>query len=72
MMLHASAEFACLPPIDKIFTRIGTSDNIQSNSSTFHLEMKEMAHIVSNATQNSLVVIDVRFGGSMRESDDRV
>ena len=38
--------------------RIGTSDSILGNASTFYLEMQEMALIIANATPNSLIIID--------------
>lgn len=52
------AEHATLGPIDKIFTRIGASDDISSGRSTFMVEMTETAHILRQATAQSLVLID--------------
>lgn len=52
------AEYAHMPPVDKIFARIGTSDSILGNASTFYLEMQEMALIIQNATPDSLIIID--------------
>lgn len=49
---------AFLPILDKIFTRIGSSDNIVEGDSTFMVEMKEMAYILENATINSLILLD--------------
>ena len=43
---------------DKIFTRIGASDNLISDQSTFMVEMTEMANIVNNATEKSLLILD--------------
>ncbi len=43
---------------DKIFTRIGASDNLILDQSTFMVEMTEMADILNNATQNSLIILD--------------
>ncbi len=43
---------------DKIFTRIGASDDLSSGRSTFMVEMKEVAHIMDNFTQNSLIILD--------------
>ena len=43
---------------DKIFVRIGASDNLVSGQSTFMVEMSESAYIVKNATKNSFVVLD--------------
>ncbi len=45
-------------PIDKIFTRIGASDDLTSGRSTFMVEMSETANILHNATANSLVLMD--------------
>ncbi len=47
-----------LGPIDKIFTRIGASDDLASGRSTFMVEMTETAHILRQATAQSLVLID--------------
>lgn len=47
-----------IPLTDKIFTRIGASDNLISDQSTFMVEMTEVAYIIKNATQNSLVLLD--------------
>ena len=43
---------------DKIFTRVGASDNLILDQSTFMVEMTEMADILNNATENSLIVLD--------------
>ncbi len=45
-------------PIDRIFTRIGASDNLGRGQSTFMVEMEEVANILKNATQHSLVILD--------------
>ncbi len=44
--------------VDKIFTRIGASDNLARGQSTFMVEMTEMAEILKNATSRSLVILD--------------
>ncbi len=49
---------ACLGPIDKIFTRIGANDDLAGGRSTFMVEMSETAHILRQATPQSLVLID--------------
>ena len=49
--------FTC-GPIDKIFTRIGASDDLAGGRSTFMVEMSETANILHNATANSLVLMD--------------
>jgi DNA mismatch repair protein MutS len=55
---YVPAEAACVGPIDRIFTRIGASDDLASGRSTFMVEMTEMAHILRNATPLSLVLVD--------------
>lgn len=52
------AKSANLPIIDKIFTRIGASDDLVSGESTFMVEMKEATHALTNATENSLILFD--------------
>lgn len=52
------AHSARLGPIDRIFTRIGASDDLASGRSTFMVEMTETANILNNATPNSLVLLD--------------
>ena len=44
--------------VDKIFTRVGASDNLASGQSTFMVEMNEMANILNNATKKSLLILD--------------
>ena len=44
--------------VDKIFTRVGASDNITSGESTFLIEMHEAAHIANTATKKSLILLD--------------
>ncbi len=52
------AERAVIGPIDRIFTRIGASDDLAGGRSTFMVEMSEAANILHNATPHSLVLID--------------
>ncbi|WP_050846160.1 DNA mismatch repair protein MutS [Aggregatibacter actinomycetemcomitans] len=52
------ADSAVIGPIDRIFTRIGASDDLASGRSTFMVEMTEMANILHQATEKSLVLID--------------
>ncbi len=52
------AQRAVIGPIDRIFTRIGASDELASGRSTFMVEMTETANILHNATPNSLVLMD--------------
>lgn len=44
--------------VDRIFTRVGASDDIASGQSTFMLEMNEVSNILKNATKNSLIILD--------------
>ncbi len=44
--------------VDRIFTRIGASDNLSKGESTFMVEMKEVANILKNATDKSLIILD--------------
>ncbi|MCL2518043.1 MAG: DNA mismatch repair protein MutS, partial [Oscillospiraceae bacterium] len=44
--------------VDKIFTRVGASDDLASGQSTFMLEMNEVAYILKNATRRSLIIYD--------------
>lgn len=53
-----SASYAKLGTVDKIFTRVGASDDISAGQSTFMLEMVEVANILKNATKKSLVILD--------------
>ncbi len=52
------AKFAQWGYVDKIFTRVGASDNIIGGESTFMVEMSETAKILNNATQRSLILLD--------------
>ncbi len=52
------AESALLPVIDRVFTRIGASDNLARGRSTFMVEMTETAVILNTATADSLIVLD--------------
>jgi DNA mismatch repair protein MutS len=52
------ADSAEIGPIDRIFTRIGASDDLASGQSTFMVEMTETANILHNATSQSLVLMD--------------
>ncbi|MDH5778821.1 MAG: DNA mismatch repair protein MutS, partial [Gammaproteobacteria bacterium] len=55
---YVPAESAQIGPIDRIFTRIGASDDLASGRSTFMVEMTETANILHNATDQSLVLMD--------------
>ncbi len=52
------AESAEIALVDRIFTRIGASDNVAYGQSTFMVEMTEMANIINNATEKSLLILD--------------
>lgn len=58
MGCHVPCEEATLSVCDKVFTRIGSSDHSLKNQSTFMVEMLEAAHMLSQATQDSLLLID--------------
>ena len=52
------AEYADIPIIDRIFTRVGASDDLSQGQSTFMVEMSEVSLILKNATDKSLVILD--------------
>ena len=52
------ARHAKVPVVDRIFARVGASDNIARGQSTFMVEMQETANILHTATSRSLVVLD--------------
>lgn len=52
------AKEAHIPITDRIFTRVGASDDLAFGQSTFMVEMSEVAHILANATNNSLIILD--------------
>ena len=52
------AKSANIGIVDRIFTRVGASDDLASGQSTFMVEMNEVANILRNATQNSLLILD--------------
>jgi DNA mismatch repair protein MutS len=55
---YVPAASARIGPVDRIFTRIGASDDISRGRSTFMVEMTETANILQNATRDSLVLLD--------------
>ena len=55
---YVPASSAHIGVVDRIFTRVGASDDIASGQSTFMLEMTEVSNILSNATKNSLIILD--------------
>ncbi|KAK8138544.1 hypothetical protein PG984_001924 [Apiospora sp. TS-2023a] len=52
------AEYASFPIIQQLFVRMSTDDSIEANMSTFSIEMREMAFILRNINENSMVVVD--------------
>ena len=52
------ARQASICPVDKIFTRVGASDDLATGQSTFMVEMNEVAQILRYATKNSLIILD--------------
>ena len=52
------AESAEIGIVDKLFTRVGASDNLAGGESTFLVEMNEAANILNNATEKSLILLD--------------
>lgn len=59
---YVPANFASIRLTDRLATRIGTEDSIETNSSSFLLEMKEMSYIVNSVTNRALVVIGTFSG----------
>lgn len=55
---YVPARSATLGIVDRIFTRVGASDNLTRGQSTFMVEMQEAAHILNNATAKSLIILD--------------
>lgn len=58
MGCYVPAEKADIGIVDRIFTRVGASDDLASGQSTFMVEMSEVANILRNATVNSLLILD--------------
>lgn len=55
---YVPAQSAYVPVMDRIFTRVGASDDLSRGQSTFMVEMNETANILNNATDKSLVILD--------------
>ncbi len=55
---YVPAREAVLPVVDRVFARIGASDDLSTGQSTFMVEMNEVANIVNNATKDSLIILD--------------
>ncbi|MBR1692722.1 MAG: DNA mismatch repair protein MutS, partial [Lachnospiraceae bacterium] len=55
---YVPAKSASIGIVDRIFTRVGASDDLASGQSTFMVEMNEVANILRNATSNSLLILD--------------
>jgi len=58
MGCYVPAKYAKVGMVDKIFTRVGASDNISSGESTFMVEMNETASILNNLSERSLIILD--------------
>lgn len=56
--MYVPAKFAQIPLVDRIFTRVGASDNLVKGQSTFWIEMSETAAILKYATNKSLIILD--------------
>ncbi|KAL9405920.1 hypothetical protein Peur_002892 [Populus x canadensis] len=65
---YVPARFSTIRVVDRIFTRMGSVDNLESNSSTFMTEMKETAFIMQNVSQRSLIFMD-ELGRATSSSD---
>lgn len=52
------ADYALIPLTDRIFTRVGATDDLSQGKSTFMVEMSELSFILHNATEDSLVILD--------------
>ncbi|KAH9100820.1 hypothetical protein Ae201684P_007013 [Aphanomyces euteiches] len=64
---YVPAEEAHIPIRDRLFTRMGTFDDMQENASSFTLEMQEAAFILDNCTRRSLVLVDELGRGTSNE-----
>uniref|UniRef100_A0ABI7Y4K0 DNA mismatch repair proteins mutS family domain-containing protein n=1 Tax=Felis catus TaxID=9685 RepID=A0ABI7Y4K0_FELCA len=64
---YVPAEYSSFRIAEQIFTRISTDDDIETNSSTFMKEMKEIAYILHNANNKSLILIDELGRGTNTE-----
>ncbi|XP_074639659.1 mutS protein homolog 4-like [Acropora palmata] len=64
---YVPAEYASFRVADQIFSRIGSDDDIETNSSTFMLEMKEINYIIQNASDKSVIIIDELGRGTSSE-----
>ncbi|KAL3876483.1 hypothetical protein ACJMK2_034326 [Sinanodonta woodiana] len=64
---YVPAQYASFRTADQIFSRIGSDDSIETNCSSFMLEMKEINYIVQSASNNSLIIIDELGRGTSAE-----
>ena len=56
--MFCAAKKASIGIVDKLFTRVGASDNLAGGESTFLVEMNEASNILNNATDNSFILLD--------------
>ncbi|KYO36837.1 mutS protein-like protein 4 isoform C [Alligator mississippiensis] len=64
---YVPADYSSFRIAEQIFTRIGMDDDIETNASTFMKEMKEIAYIIQNANDRSLIIIDELGRGTSTE-----
>ncbi|CAK8673692.1 unnamed protein product [Clavelina lepadiformis] len=67
MGCYVPAEFASFRIADQIFSRVGSDDDINTNTSSFMMEMKEINYIIQNVSSNSLIIIDELGRGTSSE-----
>lgn len=66
------ADMACIGVVDAIYTRLGSSDDITDNKSTFMCEMSEMSYICEHATDKSFLIVDEIGRGTTPEEGEAI